>query len=534
KQLEDTIVTTSKQLANAAPTLPVHSPHSPVHPNSYPNIQKNKLSGRYINNKRESDSKSLKNKQWTGDNKNNLSEREVFPTSPLGKSCNCVKSPNYDKTIIHKEKCLDLRHISTKNIILKDRAFNIPKSVHGSSQNGKEQIVENSLLIPTGSFEKTSTEASLKKTVRKSPVCQKMQYEKANINLNDKPQRQSYLSAQDNQNRRPRTFTVSKSEQTSPNNIDPKNMNFKFEKNKRSTGSLLYVSSMDPWTKKNNVQINRANEMDTNPTDPWIRRSTESYVPKLRPEIKHNNSFSCTRTFFLSDAKRDTNHLQPELYSYANSRNEESVYSAPPSPHFLNMSTDCSLIRSPKKALQTKSASFSPARGKHLQNPFGDVCDDNITKSSFQTNYQNAPEQSEHNIENANCNLLHVNSSKILQNRHSFSSIAQQSKEELQLNIRRLSEQMGQMSLQKIVQLSLSDCNVNNKGKLMPTLEQQPETIDSLATHGTEKKDHKDTSKSKAIANSSQHNSKVSTVFGKKTKVYASYQKPNPMQETTC
>lgn len=526
-------MTTSKQLANAAPTLPVHSPHSPVHPSSYPNIQKNKLSGRYINNKRESENKSHNNKQWTGDSKNTLSGRDAFPTSPLGITCNCVKSPNYDKTIIHKEgKCFDLEHNSAKNIMAKERIFNMSKSMHSSTQNAKEMNVENLLPLSKGSFEKTSSEVNLKKTVRKSPVYQKFSYEKANKNPNEQPQRQSYLSAQDNQKKRPHTFTVSKSEQTSPSNVDPKIANFRFEKDNRNAGSLLYVSSMDPWTKKNNPQQN--GQIEGNPTDPWVKRSNESYLPKEKSENRQGNSLSCTRNPILSDTKRDTNYLLPELYSYKNARNEESVFSAPPSPHFLNMSNDCSINRSPKKALHTKSASFSPARGKHLQNPFGDDCDDNIaTKVYFPTNYK-TPDHSEH-IEYVNCNLLHVNNSKILQNRHSFSSIAQQSKEELQLNIRRLSEQMGQISLKKIVQLSLSDCNVNKKVK--PTLEQQQttETTDSLDRHEADIRDPKETLKCKGTANSLQpHNSKVSTVFGKKTKVYASYQKPNPMQETTC
>lgn len=526
-------MTTSKQLANAAPTLPVHSPHSPVHPSSYPNIQKNKLSGRYINNKRESENKTLINKQWTGDNKNTSSEREIFPTSPLEITCNCVKSPNYDKTIIHKEgKCFDFRHNPSKNILPKERIFNMSKSMHSSTQNAKEINIENLLPISRGSFEKTSSEANLKKTVRKSPVYHKFPYDKANINPTENLQGRSYLSAQDNQNKRPHTFTVSKSEQTSPNNLDPKITTFRFEKNNRNTGSLLYVSSMDPWTKKKNVQ--RTGQVEGNPTDPWVKRSSESYMPADKTENPQVNPFSSTRTPILSDTKRDTNYLLPELYSYKNGRNEESVFSAPPSPHFLNMSNDCSINRSPKKALHTKSASFSPARGKHLQNPFDDVCDVNTTKVYFPNDYHKTPDKPEH-IEQVNYNLLHVNNSKILQNRHSFSSIAQQSKEELQLNIRRLSEQMGQISLKKIVQLSLSDCNVNKKVK--PSLEQQQttETIDSLDPNETDNRDHQETLKSKGTANSlQQHNSKVSAVFGKKTKVYASYQKRNPMQETTC
>lgn len=526
-------MTTSKQLANAAPTLPVHSPHSPVHPSSYPNIQKNKLSGRYINNKRESENKSHNNKQWTGDSKSTSSGRDAFPTSPLGITCNCVKSPNYDKTIIHQEgKCFDLGHNSAKNIMAKERIFNMSKSMHSSTQYAKEVNVENVLPLSKGSFDKTSSEVNLKRTVRKSPVYQKFPYDKTNKYPNEKPQRQSYLSAQDNQNKRTHTFTVSKSEQTSPSNVDPKITNFRFEKNNRNAGSLLYVSSMDPWTKKNSPQRN--GQVEGNPTDPWVKRSIESYLPKEKTDNQQINSLSCMRNPMISDTKRDTNYLIPELYSYKNARNEESVFSAPPSPHFLNMSNDCSINRSPKKALHTKSASFSPARGKHLQNPFGDVCDENIpTKVYFPTNYK-TPDQSEH-IEYVNCNLLHVNNSKILQNRHSFSSIAQQSKEELQLNIRRLSEQMGQISLKKIVQLSLSDCNVNKKVK--PTLEQQQttETTDSLDIHDTDRRDHKETLKCKGTENSlQQQNSKVSTVFGKKTKVYASYQKPNPMQETTC
>ncbi|KAL7740216.1 hypothetical protein ACLKA6_003919 [Drosophila palustris] len=227
-------------------------------------------------------------------------------------------------------------------------------------------------------------------------------------------------------------------------------------------------------------------QIGENGGDPWIKRSVESHVPTSRLKEKPQNG-------------------QPEVQRHQGIRNGECVASAPPSPHFLKTTNDaCSLSRSPNEVMQTKSASFSPARANYVAKP-------------------DQPRQTE----NSNHNLS-VNNPKRLQNRHSFSTISEQSKEELQLNIRRLSQQMRQMSLKAINKFSISDCNVSKKENSY----QEAQTVGLFTpqkeSHGTGNTDSKEISKSK-----DSYSSNVSTILGN-TKIYASCQKSNSMQETTC
>ncbi|XP_062123265.1 uncharacterized protein LOC133836693 [Drosophila sulfurigaster albostrigata] len=543
KPNEISAATSSKQLHNAAPTLPVHSPHSPVHPNSYPNVQHNKLSGRYIYNKKpqqKSDNKLFNAKQLAI-NINDFSESERFSPSYSPITCNCIKSPN--ETITPKERnYFDFSHSSATNKSIKEQTFNVSSSQIYRKYNNHDHL----LPIPQSSFEKMSTsDLNLKRIAKKSPlISQQSRFEKANITAYDNSQRLGRLAAHhDNQNKYHYAFAFSKSEQTSPNNIDIKKSTFAYDNNDpRSASSLLYVSSMDPWTKKSEFQPDGLNQYSEN-ADPWIKRSTESQIksPRLKDKAQNGQikSFSSAKRELSLDTHKKSNYLQPEVQRHQSLRNgADYVLSAPPSPHFLKTSNDasCIVIRSPNEAIQTKSASFSPARGKNLLNPFGDIaiCDDNITRHSFQTQAAAKPDPLRH-TEHSNCNLT-VNNSKRLQNRHSFSSISEQSKEELQLNIRRLSEQMSQLSLKKIFKFSLSDCNVNNKGDSIQSSDQQTQTTDILAKaqkHGTH-----DTGNNKGCAKEiskckESFSPKVSTVLGN-TKVYASCQKRNPMQETTC
>ncbi|KAH8359544.1 hypothetical protein KR093_007375, partial [Drosophila rubida] len=522
---------------NAAPTLPVHSPHSPVHPNSYPNVQHNKLYGRYIYNKKpqlKSDIKLLNAKQLAI-NINDFSESERFSPNYSPITCNCIKSPN--ETITEKERnYFDFSHSLATTKTIKEQTFDVSSSQIYRNYNKRDHL----LPIPQTSYEKMSTsDLNLKRIAKKSPLSQPKRYDKANVASYDNSQRLSRLAAHhDNQSKYHYSFAFSKSEQTSPNNIDIKNTTFAYDNDPRGASSLLYVSSMDPWTKKSELQTDGFHQY-TEHADPWIKRSTETQKKSPRFKDKAQNgqvkSFSSAKRELSLDTHKKSNYLQPEGQRHQSLRNGgDYVLSAPPSPHFLKTSNDaCVVNRLPNDAIHSKSASFSPARGKHLLNPFVDIDrygDNNIARHSHQT--QAAKPDSSRHTEQSNCNLT-VNNSKRLQNRHSFSSISEQSKEELQLNIRRLSEQMSQLSLKKIFKFSLSDCNVNNKGDYIQSTDQQTQTTDMRTalqhgSHDTGNKGCKENSKCKES-----FSPKVSTVLGN-TKVYASCQKRNAMQETTC
>jgi len=521
-----------KQLHKAAPTLPIHSPHSPVHPYSYPNVQLNKLSGRYIYNKKapQKSTNKLLNTKQLAININDFREKERLAPNYSTMTCSCPKSPNFDDTITPKERnCFDFSHSSSTNIMVKEPTFNVSKSPNRNSNHN-----DHLLPIPQSSFENFSTsDLNLKKIAKQSRFSQQIRFDKANMAFYDNPQRLSRFAAQDNQNKCHYALTISKSEQTSPNNIDIKKTTFTYDNNKRIASSLLYVSSMDPWTKKSEIQMDGYNEIDETSGNPWIKRTVGSHTPTSRFKEKSQNGHlkpfpSARRDLFLETKK--SNYLQPEVQRHQSIRNGECIASAPPSPHFLKTTNEaCSLNRLPNEGMQTKSASFSPARGRNLLNPFGDIdiCEDNVTRNSFQANYvseSDQPRRTEHSSNN-----LDVNNPKKLQNRHSFSTISEQSKDELQLNVRRLSEQMSQMSLKKIIKFSLSDCNVNNKGS------NDQETLTVKGSHYTGNTDCKKISKSKDGFSSLQQslNPNVSTVLGN-TKIYAKCQKSNSMQETTC
>ncbi|EDV93905.1 uncharacterized protein LOC6563778 isoform X1 [Drosophila grimshawi] len=523
------IVATFKQINNPAPTLPIHSPHSPVHPNSNSSIQQNKLSGRYINNKivqQKSANKLLSAKQLTEHktphfsvNENaNANERLSSTTTHSSITCSCIKSPKYDKTFIQKDpKCVDFTNVSATNFTVKDQKS--PKQKRNSHQQQQQ------LLNITPSIKKTSTNDFNLKII--APIAA------SDVNQQQKQQQlRPSFGVQDNHNASHQfTIKTSKSEQTSPNmmgGINQKKTTASHGNNKRSTDSLHYVSPMDPWIKKNDdLQMNSFSEAGWEiATDPWIKRPIDSLVTdKFAHSKERTQENACTKDDFMMEATSKRSYLKPNMHKQKLYRNEESILSAPPSPHLITTSNiSCTINHLPQqKNLPTKSASFSPARGKQFLNPF----EDTFTYGNIKT--LSVPSDYDDDQSKLNKNLT-VNSCNKLQNRHSFSSISKQSREELQLNIRRLSEQMAQSNL---VQFSLDDCNVNN---MVDDTESFYQEIPASTTelHTVEKTGYKTILKFKESFQTFKHNNpKVSTVLGK-TKVYIRHQKPKPMPETTC
>ncbi|XP_064536748.1 uncharacterized protein LOC135427268 isoform X1 [Drosophila montana] len=459
------IVAPFMQLHNPAPTLPIHSPHSPMHLKSYSKIQPSKLSGRYINNKifqQKSANKLLSGKQMTEKNIY-FNERERATITHSNKICGCIKSPKHEMI----ESC-------ATNFTVEEQKSDLSKATYDNRPKRKE---------------KSTVDFKLKK---KNEVAS---------DVNSKHRRS--LGVQDNHNICQYTLKTSRSEQSSPNIVNINKSNFAYD-------SLLHVSAMDPWIKKNELLMYSLNTVDKNSTDPWIKLPSSDHV------TTGSSTEKSQKPDFILETKTKS-YLKPVLLQKKMSRNQELVFSAPPSPN-LNNSSNCTTNLSQKKKLPIKSASFSPARFKPFVNPFEDSLYGSIATLSFQPNYVATPNQLEY-TENVNCNLLNVNTSN---------------KEELQLNIRGLSEHLSQMN---VVQFSLGDCNVNIKEYGTQTFVEKAQTYEFPAAQielpKAEKKGYKEIVKCKESFHSVKHNSNFSSVSGK-TKVYINHQKPNPMPETTC
>lgn len=501
-----------KQFYNPAPTLPIHSPHSPDHLNSYPNTQQRKLSSRYINNKigkQKSAKKSLIVKEITK-NPGCFSEEEILATITAhpSKRCRCTKSINQDD-------CLG--NCAENNIVKGNPKENALKFMLENMSNQKDMNAFTHL------HKKEMSTRDLKFTKYKIA-----------LDVNQKPR--SSLEAQDNHNRHPFILKTSKSEQTSPNIIDYKKVIFDYGNNKKSADSLLRVSAIDPWIKKTDLSDYMLDEVGRSTADPWVKRPNSAHKKSSFSKERCQNGqlrSGCAKEDIVPETNQKS-YLRPDMPQQQKCRKGESVLSAPPSPNLKNTSI-CDINYSQNKSFPTKSASFSPAKGKPLLSSFEDSLHVNLTSlQSIPINSTSVTNQNQLIFtENRNSNRLNVNN---LLSRHSFSSISKPSKDELQLNIRRLSEQMGQMD--NVQLLLTNDSSVNNKEyDVRGSFAHRAQIYESLATPTeleiTDKTGFENILKLKKNCHSAKHNLKFSTVLDK-TKLYISHQKPKPMPETTC
>ncbi|EDW13630.2 uncharacterized protein LOC6572014 isoform X1 [Drosophila mojavensis] len=516
KNTDEMQLSSFKQLCNPAPTLPIHSPHSPGHLNPYPNTQQRKLSARYIDNKiiKQKSAKKTINVQEISENPVCFSEEEILATTAhSSKICRFTKSINQN----------DYLGNSAMKCIVKDN----PK------RNFLNSMLEN---MPNQKDMNTMEETHLRK---KEMSTSNLKFTKISLDVNQKPK--SSLEAQDNHNRHQFIFKISKSEQTSPN-IIYKNSIFDYSYNKRSTDSLLRVSGIDPWIKKTDLSDYGLVEVGKSTADPWVKRPNSGHKKTAFTKERCQNGnvrSGCANADFVPETK-EKSYLKPDMPHQQKCRNGESVLSAPPSPSLKNTFNNiCNIHYSQKKSFPTKSASFSPAKGKPLLSSFEDSLYVNLTSLqsvSINSNSVTNPNQLR-DTENRNSYRLNVNNSNNLLSRHSFSSsISKPSKDELQLNIRRLSEQMGRMDN---VQLLLSnDSSVNNQEYAVgETFAQRAQIYEFPATPTekdiTDKTGFEDILKFKKDGRSAKYNLKISTVVDK-TELYISHQKPKPMPETTC
>lgn len=194
------------------------------------------------------------------------------------------------------------------------------------------------------------------------------------------------------------------SEQTSPNLSDCGTF-FADDRyaNNRSTGCLVYVPS-DPWMKmdSNDSKAEHFRSEPSNDNDPWIHRNSENQNSKSPKILRQNQQSLSSKTDDRSLHSRPTQQRSKSPAMNDDATNETKHKNSLPDSSSEN------LMLSPIKSHSpTASMTLSP-----LDNP-----------------------------KRAKNSLLSVNSSNLLQPRHSFSSPSQKD-DELQLNIRRLSEQI--------------------------------------------------------------------------------------------
>ncbi|KAJ6639875.1 hypothetical protein Bhyg_12622 [Pseudolycoriella hygida] len=200
-----------------------------------------------------------------------------------------------------------------------------------------------------------------------------------------------------------KTKPKSQSEQTSPN-LSHCGTFFPDDRytNNRSTGCLVYVPS-DPWMKmetdsKSDQSVRIKSTNDNN--DPWVHRNSETQNSRS-PKVSQQNQRPASPK---SDDRTLYSYLS-ESKSKSPAVNDEPTEAKHKTP--LNDSSTENLMLSPQKSHSpSASVTLSPQDNKRTKHA-----------------------------------LLSVNSSNLLQPRHSFSSPSQKY-DELQLNIRRLSVQI--------------------------------------------------------------------------------------------
>ncbi|XP_055375100.1 GATA zinc finger domain-containing protein 7 [Condylostylus longicornis] len=295
-----------------------------------------------------------------------------------------------------------------------------------------------------------------------------------------------------------------KSEQTSPNISDFDGIfTYECKANNKSTGCLIYVPS-DPWLKmpdsenrndiivsslrkpklsttkssklsKETRSLSRGN-IDT--SDPWVWRKESEIINKIstsnnnikrspkQDAYRQSKSFSVTKfaDFSISDNNFTNTNNRPKLQRCKSPFFTEDEFKRalnnkipppPSSPTFLiappdNQYSSTSIYNYPSVQQTSQPQPTSPsAVNKSNRNIISANCSPRKDSSlSFQLQ-QNQPQQhkqqQQQQSQQINKSLLNVFNPNIMQARHSFSSgstLSTQKDDELQLNIRRLSEQI--------------------------------------------------------------------------------------------
>ncbi|XP_030381885.1 uncharacterized protein LOC115629542 [Scaptodrosophila lebanonensis] len=536
---------------STAPTLPLHSPHSPLYPYSYQNKQHIKLSGRYIENRvpeLNSKSQHLFSIDKTGSNKSNFNfiQNEVERTSSNIYTCDDVNQISDYKSNIKCDDIISKRLPPTLNAATSatdgvETALNNVRSTNRTVDKlavTSQSSVGNFLSpYPRIRYQEAITLADLNKV--------------GTVDSGKLLYLTNFSTAQDNQTYYSNERKACKSEQTSPNYFDAMTSKFYFKKNNKSTGCLMNDLS-DPWLKKNEPTKIAKYSKTTDSYDPWVKRhldyfSDASISPKAN-QCCHKQPRSSTRHETSTANNKKTNNIRPQMHQYVTPFGNEdlsavdySLLSAPSSPNFNSALDDMFSTAESKGSDQkthlynsTKSASFSPARGKDFINPFEDY---RKIYSPIHQLKRNDRVNSVAQVELLNRNFLNVCSTNI-STRHSLSSVSNQSKKELHLNIHQLAEEMRQSSLGDNIKFSLSDCNVSNIGNITGGQRQQKNihlVQETALLQKTKRKNTPDvpTIDMKKNIDRSTHTLKISAPE-RNPKIYETQTKADTLLETSC
>ncbi|XP_037826782.1 uncharacterized protein LOC119614740 isoform X1 [Lucilia sericata] len=507
------------QQHSIAPTLPIHSPHSPLLTDETTNyhLKKTKLSARYINNtnfnaandnsklgteissklicyceKRGEESLESSNKKISVDS--GVAKRLVptrnAATSPhldirkLGSMTTVTPSPSLTNELCFKLTDCKKNKSKIQNATKIDGERNHKKVLHKLNSIGESKAIK--LLRTTRSL-------SPRPPIRHQHAI--LVSESKNVDV----QFPRLFSTNARINKQ-QISKVCRSEQSSPNVMDGTEIQFSYnESTNRSTGCLGNVFS-DPWLKITSAdnmsssilsankekRFHPASTVIKNNDDPWVKRADIESPPKSsRYELfRQSKSFSVSKfdvdPYLLNSTKKSPCHLNYEKNATSAIDVKKQLRSAPSSPQFLtaplNMftSTTYPTNSSFNEKTPTRSSSFSPARIKDNHNPFMDYTlhQSNSPPPSISVAAEIIDEQnrskSKLNIRSTNYEFLNVFNPLLLNARHSFSSVSEkQQGEELQLNIRRLSDQMRRADtiLTNSIKTFSSDRNVRENRK---------------------------------------------------------------------
>ncbi|KAH8294781.1 hypothetical protein KR018_002841, partial [Drosophila ironensis] len=460
---------------NIAPTLPLLSPHSPMNANVYLSSQHTQLSGRYLNNKVSSqliDASSVK--RVTSNRSLKDGQKVLSISSTL--ICNCEREPkpNGSDSETNEEIIIKLNS-DTGTKLANSAKFQDSKlcktsegknSTANESDKGCVQLncsvgKDKRALSPRLSLHKSGFQQAIiisdESEVTKSP-------RGATKNI-----RQLSSNADNQFHRQLVTHKISKSEQTSPNNLEMDKANFLFDTNNRSTGCLANPS--DPWVKNSDIRSDisprREKHLNTNHNiDPWVRRQVADVpvevIPFPKKNIYREKSLSSINNKLISSRTDKAKGTKPQLKHSKTALDEDHVFLNEPGllfapfspPHNKNKTWSLDPSNSDLKSnIQSKSASFIPDKVKETSSPLPN----HVRKSVYQNNS---------NLLCPNDQARSLLQVEKLHSRHSSLSIPNQTNDdELPLNIRRLSEQIREPPLERSLQLSLSDRNVSK----MPT-----------------------------------------------------------------
>ncbi|XP_033232512.1 uncharacterized protein [Drosophila pseudoobscura] len=527
------LISRLKQQSNISPTLPVPFPHLPMNANLYINSQHTQLSDRYLNNK-------VSQKIDTNDVKGAISSGSLYAVNQVSSissvMCSCEKSVNSNgseskegdifKTNLEPYTAENLGASSAKfqdsnvsqicptkyNIIKKATDESTQVCYQSKSGLGKEKSGLNS---KTQSNKKNNFQHAV--IISEENDINSFKYGGSQVIT-------PFLVKPDNQLKRHVSRKISKSEQTSPNNIEMDKANFVYDlyhdqhTKQRSTGCLLYPSN--PWIRKSEINhtISSTEEKHLHVfqnIDPWVKRQTDCPIEFSRFQPEYICQDNTKNKPFSETIKKK--HCMQQTLNYIKNANDNHIVL---DKSGLLFATFSSQNGQPSYKLntnsRTKSRSFILNKLTDISNPLSNNPSKTINENYVNFCCRNNQEKLKIHAEN-------------LQSRHSFSSISTKFKEELPLNIRRLSEQICKPSLQAMVPLSISDFDIRNIPVSEKVFDQENLPIEINTPEIFYGKKHI------SEQHASCHKDLISLKLSpKQVKIFSSTHKPDTLLETTC